>query len=453
MGSRGRGRPPAVRGLRSAYPRTRTTHHHSASPGDGAGAGGGGVAAGSRARVRLAGREVVLSALRRSPGAYRALFEQAKVMQGCGWCLCTAPAPRLVIRHRAGIYYLACWPGGGSEHTQGCEFHNDGAAWSGRGQYQRGALDEATDGSASVALSVPLRLRTDTATPSSTSRGGIDSGGVGRSRMSLLGLLHYLWDRAGLTRCDEQSRDRRPGWAGVSPRLQAATDGVSSAGLDLGESCFVVPPFDPADPDRHQGAFAAFTGRLGEHAGTVRRGLVCGAVRSWTPTRYGQRCELRHHREPVYFSEALHARVARAAPVAMAATRPPGSEQIVLVLVTRTERGYLAAAAAAVMLTTAGFVPAESSHEVVMADALSAAGRSFVKPLRYDATTPVLPDFVLTDTDPHTVVEVWGMGEREDYTTRKRDKIAHYHREAIPLIEWDTRHPLPALHHPGRGSS
>jgi hypothetical protein len=38
----------------------------------------------------------------------------------------------------------------------------------------------------------------------------------------------------------------------------------------------------------------------------------------------------------------------------------------------------------------------------------SAAGRRFVKPLRYDHTDEVLPDFDLTDSHPSTAVEVWG---------------------------------------------
>lgn len=398
--------------------------------------------------MRLAGREVALWQLRRTPAAYRGLVEQAKVTDGCGWCLCADPAPRLVIRHRTGVYYLACWPGGGGEHAASCEFHNDGSAWSGRSHYHDGALDEAADGSATVALSVPLRVQTAAAeTP--TGATPLDGAGAARARMSLLGLLHYLWERAELTtwNATDPRADRGRGWAGCSPRLQAATTGVSSAGLDLDQSCYVIPPFDPATPDRHQGAFERFTARLGERDGMARRGLILGAVRRWTPTRYGQRCDLRHHREPIFFSSALHARIQRSAPAAMAEQVPGGSEQIVLALVTRSERGNLSAVAAAVMLTNAGFVPADSSHEVVMADALTTAGRSFLKPLRYDAAAAVLPDFVLTDTDPPTVVEVWGMLGREEYAARKQDKLAYYRSEGAPLVEWDIRGPLPELSH------
>lgn len=69
----------------------------------------------------------------------------------------------------------------------------------------------------------------------------------------------------------------------------------------------------------------------------------------------------------------------------------------------------------AVMLTARFYIPCDSSYEVAMADHLIAAGRSFVKPLRYDGTSATFPDFVLTDTAPATYVEVWGItaGERQ----------------------------------------
>lgn len=398
----------------------------------------------SGTQVQIAGRGIALSQLRRAPGVYRALIEQAKLMDGCGWCLCSDPAPRLVIRHRAGVYYLACWPGGGQQHARDCEFYNDGSQWSGRSQYQASALQENEGGGASVALSLPLQVRTTSPVTASASS---SDGGATRSRMGLLGLLHYLWERADLTRSAPSSPPQagRRGWARCSPLVKAATAGVTSAGLPLAWSCYVVPPFDPAHPDQHDVAFARFTGRLGERNGTVQRGLLLGAVRSWNPTRYGQRCDLRHHRTPIFFSTALHERIRRAAPSAMTDRRPAGSEQVLLALVSRSEKGNLSAVGAAVMLTNADFVPADSTHEVVMADALTAAKRAFVKPLRYDGDSAVLPDFVLTDTEPATMVEVWGMLDREDYTARKEAKVSHYRSTGTPLIEWDVRERLPDL--------
>lgn len=56
---------------------------------------------------------------------------------------------------------------------------------------------------------------------------------------------------------------------------------------------------------------------------------------------------------------------------------------MVLLVVDRAPRGYLRLIDAAALLATADFLPAESAFEVRMADALVAADRRFVKPLRY----------------------------------------------------------------------
>ncbi|TDC23090.1 DUF1173 family protein [Streptomyces sp. 8K308] len=83
-------------------------------------------------------------------------------------------------------------------------------------------------------------------------------------------------------------------------------------------------------------------------------------------------------------------------------------------------KGYLLVENLAAMLTTSTYVPADSSHEIHMANALTAAHRSFVKPLRFDATDAVFPDFVLTD-DPSGLIhiEVYGLTSLGSYRERK----------------------------------
>jgi len=117
---------------------------------------------------------------------------------------------------------------------------------------------------------------------------------------------------------------------------------------------------------------------------------------------------------------------------------------VVLCLIERSPRGYPLTVELAAMLTTASYLPVDSSHEARMADALAAAGRTFVKPLRYDRGA-VFPDFVLVDQEPETYVEVWGVRGREDYETRKRAKQAYYRTSGRVLLEWDVREPLPDL--------
>ncbi|GLZ38752.1 DUF1173 family protein [Actinokineospora sp. NBRC 105648] len=83
-------------------------------------------------------------------------------------------------------------------------------------------------------------------------------------------------------------------------------------------------------------------------------------------------------------------------------------------------------------------------HEARTADALTAAGRTFLKPLHYDSGA-VFPDFVLLDTTPETYLEVWGIHDRDDYETRKRAKQTHYRATGKTLLKWDVRGPLPDL--------
>lgn len=62
-----------------------------------------------------------------------------------------------------------------------------------------------------------------------------------------------------------------------------------------------------------------------------------------------------------------------------------------------------------------------------MANALVAAGRAFVKPLRYGGEE-LFPDFVLVDDAPYTDVEVWGRarsGELRTPQAREAGQLPH----------------------------
>jgi hypothetical protein len=118
----------------------------------------------------------------------------------------------------------------------------------------------------------------------------------------------------------------------------------------------------------------------------------------------------------------------------------------VLAGVTFPSRRQLLVVYAAALETTHQFIPVESAAEATMARALVHAGRAFDKPLRYDGAAELFPDFRLLDTEPPTLVEVWGMNAPA-YLDRKRIKRDTYRRERTPLIEWNAAadEPLPPL--------
>jgi hypothetical protein len=317
---------------------------------------------------------------------------------------------------------------------------------SGRSSYTCGAIDETEDGTA-IRLGTPLTTKTTPAgrRPATVPRRG-SSTGERRRAVGLLGLLHYLWEQSQLTLW-HPSWHRS--WHTCHARLAQQAADCTLNKHQLADILYVIPPYRQETAERAAEAFDAFTRRLGRHRTVHRRGLLLGEIKEALATQYGTRIALRHQRGPIFASAALMDRLKRSYRPAFsdaAAQLGASVRRIGLFLVDRSRAGYLFVEDAAVMLTNTAYIPADSTHEVAMAGALAAAGRSFSKPVRYDVADDVFPDFILTDT-PHgpVYVEVYGMTGSAAYTERKRIKQAWYQQRGLPVIEWDTTEPMPPL--------
>jgi hypothetical protein len=211
---------------------------------------------------------------------------------------------------------------------------------------------------------------------------------------------------------------------------------------------YVVPPFRQPDAARNALEFAKLRTRLARKTGSRGRGLILGEIKDIAPTQHGVRFALAHHRGGLFATAALNARLYKSYRPAFSQTaRLVRARRIGLFLVELTTRGNIRVIDMAAMLTSHLYLPADSSHEAIMADALCTHRRSFVKPLRYERSEAVFPDFVLTDTDPTSYVEVYGIRGRESYDRRKRVKQEYYRSAGASLIEWEIGKPIPNLHY------
>lgn len=94
-------------------------------------------------------------------------------------------------------------------------------------------------------------------------------------------------------------------------------------------------------------------------------------------------------------------------------------------------------------------IPLESSYEGQMERHLVAAGRTFVKPMHADDTAEgedQRPDFILLDTRPRILIEVWGM-QTEQYLSQKAQRLTRYTEKGYTVLSWsaDRGEPLPQL--------
>ncbi|CAM3174244.1 DUF1173 family protein [Stackebrandtia soli] len=402
-------------------------------------------------RIELAGSVVELGALRGDPGRYVALCRRARAEVGHGYCQCVDPWPRLVLRARNERFHVARWPGDADRHHPDCVFSRPVSALSGRGQYSADALAD-TERGVLVRLSLALTAVSVSASPA---RAAVPrtAGSRARGTMTLLGLLHYLWESAGLNTW----RPGRPRtWSACAGRLVDEIGDVVVDGDPLAKHTFVVPPFDRTRHDVHLGQYREFATRLG--GPRHRLGLIIGELDGLVPRRYSTQWRIRQLRDlVVYATGELSDRIGRSYPVAVPRLDAPPGERVRAVgvyAVTRNPKArgdHLTLHDAALMACTGDYVPIDSRHELTMAAALTAAGRRFLKPLRFDASRDlVLPDFVLTDEDPPRVVEVYGMTGNAAYDARTRAKRAHYAATGQALFEWDPT-VSPELRVPRRG--
>lgn len=395
-------------------------------------------------RVRLADRELPLAVVRERPVDLGSLFARARAEVGHGWCLCRTPALRLVIRaSRNGRYHLAGWPNEGESHSPYCFYHKLGATLSGRGGYSSDAIRETEDG-VQLRLDAVLSRRLNMPPPEQAS--AAEFGGRTRRNIGLLGLLHWAWEESRLNCWN--SRWTHRSWSTCHAELRRALADAQVNGAEMEDVAYIVPPFRQSDAARNALQFAKLRTRLARRAGSQGRALILGEIKDISPTQHGVRFSLAHHRGGLFATAALHTRLYKSYRPAFSQTvRLVRGRRIGLFLVELTARGNMRVVDMAAMLTSHVYLPADSSHEVMMADALCAHRRSFAKPLRYERSEAVFPDFVLTDTDPSSYVEVYGIRGRESYDRRKRVKQEYYRSVGASLIEWEIGRPMPNLHH------
>lgn len=393
--------------------------------------------------VRLAGQQVRLEALRTHAARFGKLAATAKAEVGHAHCLCRPEPLRLVIRHRGDKYFLARWPGQGPDHDQGCPFHQPDGTLTGRSAYADSAIVESPTGT-TIRFDTPLTSSTTAlAATGATEELGANSASSGRRTVGVLGLLHYLWEDAQL---NTWAPGLRRHWGTITRQIGEHAHDCVLSGRPLDQVLYPVPPYRRDTGDANRAAFEAFVDRLRVPSDQIRRALVLGELTGATPTRYGFAYTIKHLAKKLFISEQLHASVLRSYGTAFSrAASEHGGRRVGLFLIERSPKGHAIVADAAIMLTTdVGYLPADSSFELVMAAALQTAERAFLKPVRYDHTALVLPDFVLTDTEEPTVIEVWGL-DTEDYLRRKAIKVAEYARSGTDLIGWRPGDPLPDL--------
>ncbi|WP_028997090.1 DUF1173 family protein [Azohydromonas australica] len=385
------------------------------------------------------------------------------------FCACQrtdAPDTRLpmyIRQNRSTSLSLARVPRSGNEHHRSCRHFDIAAEDAARLGYDDSVLAVDEEGNQVVALSESLRNSAGATEPrASVVRLGPRA--VPRriyARMTPLGLLHLLWERAWLNR---HVVGKVPELPDLVRRLRHAARQIRIRGLrsaHWGIEDFLLLQETPA-LSTARANFAKLKAAADKDKKVLALAVIEDAMHLARLVDARQRPTLR----PLLgvtvrggdvgrtFEDLLAPSFERALSLLHV-----GARLAVLALAgTRTYEGTPYAIVENVVATaiTPAWIPIDSSREFEFTQLLVAQGRQFEKPLRYDAAESVFPDFVLEDTAQPVPIEIYGMGTLADYAARREKKRSIY-QDAYPgrhwewdvqqegrLQEWLRRHPLPA---------
>ena len=315
-------------------------------------------------------------------------------------CLCVLDGIEMYVARLGDGFIVKRMPNTGSQHAPDCPSYEPPPEFSGLGQVLGSAITEdPATGETTLKLGFSMsRIGGRSTVPATGSAS--DSVVTDGTKLSLRGLLHYLWDQAELTRWHPGFAGRRS-WATVSRHLlQAAENKVARSGA-LNARLYIPEVFSVEQRD------AINARRIAQWAHAVTSPgkpqhlmLLIGEVKEIVPARYGFKAVIKHvPDQPFALDEQLYRRMGRRFERELSLWG--ASDAIHMMLIATyglNDAGVPTIEELSLMPVTGQWLPIEDSFEQLLIEHLVRDGRTFVKGLRYNLpVAQLLASVILTD--------------------------------------------------------
>lgn len=350
-------------------------------------------------------------------------------------CLCRPEGVDMYVARLGEGLIVKRMPETGGQHAPGCPSYEPPAEFTGLGQVLGSAISEdPATGITTLKLDFPLtRIPGRAAMPPAGASG--DSVATHGTRLSLRGLLHYLWDQAELTRWHPGFAGKRT-WATVRRHLLRAAEHKMARGDALPARLHVPEPFTPDDRDAiNARRIAQWRHAVAAPGKPQQLMIVIGEVKEIVPARYGYKAIIKHMPDQAFaLDEALYRRLGRRFEPALALWG--ATEDIRMMMIATfgiAASGIPSIVELCLMPVTRQWLPVEDEFERRLIERLVSDGRSFVKGLRYNMdSADVVASATLTDGGgdaPALFIERL----RTPDDRARRDVIS----DALPGWRWD----------------
>jgi hypothetical protein len=307
----------------------------------------------------------------------------------------------MYIAHANDDYILKRMPNSGSRHHPDCGSFDPPAELSGLGEVAGSAIQEDTEsGITTLKLDFTLSKMGKRVEPAAAGAEP-DSVRTDGSKLTLRGVLHYLWDQAELNRWVPAMNGKRS-WFVVRSRLLEAAANKLAKGDALDSMLFVPETFVVDRKDEILGRRLEKLRRLSEPGKGPRKLMMMVAeVKHVEPSRYGHKFVLKHLPDmPLMLAEDLHKRIFKRFGNDLALWDADEATHLVMIgTFGFNGAGNACAEEVSLVVTTANWIPVENRADLQLVDTLTHAGRRFTKGLRYNmAADRPLATAVLSDT-------------------------------------------------------
>ena len=370
-------------------------------------------------------------------------------------CMCLMEGVEMYVARLAGTnegFIVKRIPNTGSHHAPDCPSYEPPAEFSGLGQVLGSAITEdPATGETTLKLDFSMsKIAGRSAMP--TSGGGSDSVVSSGTKLSLRGLLHYLWDQADLTRWQPGFAGKRT-WSTVRKHLLLAAENKIARGDSLRSRLYIPEAFSVDQREAiNARRIAQWSQAIAAPGKPQHLMLLIAEVKEIVPARYGFKAVVKHVPDQAFaLDEQLYRRLGQRFESALALWG--AAEDIHMVMMATfsvAAAGIPTIMELSLMPVTRYWLPVEDGFEKQLIERLVVDGRSFVKGLRYDlGAGSALASATLTDCEgsaPLLFVVHAGIEDSERYL--------QVCEPSVPVWMWNASgEAMPALpprrqHHP-----
>lgn len=317
-------------------------------------------------------------------------------------CMCVPGGVEMYIAKHA-EYVVKRMPGTGQQHHATCHSFEPEPGMSGLGELIGEAIVEHAPDQVEIRTDFPLSRVSGKAMPRGEPGSEPAVVHAPRKRMSLRAVLHYLYDRAGFNRWYPGMDGKRTQYV-IRHFLMKAAEGVLLKGETVDKRLYVPEPFRMADKEeigeRRRRKLAMLMSP--EADVQFKMAILIGQLVGVDPTAYGRKITIKHMPDvPLYIENKAWERAQRAYGSILQAVdadvdRKP---RVLIAALIYAKREHLYQVdTLSLMLVSEQWIPLDGLHELELIEELQRRGRSFLKPLKFDAKSAAgFPNVLLLD--------------------------------------------------------